>query len=197
MYYWLCPNDQRFDSWAFFRQGPDKLVKSGFCANISCRKCGKFDELIALQHVEELPLKVNSRDDFISSADGVIFVSDRFQELVAESVLDTLEFLRTPSLKGYSVMVPKRSLPFAPTISGMQFLRQCSECNRYRETCLSPMLESLTIDAFPWLIGHADVRFEHVNAQQFWFIAKSQLVSELKTSRVRGLQFLAVEKLTG
>ena len=63
---------------------------------------------------------------------------------------DTLVFLRTPTLTGYSVMVPKRSLPFTPAISGMQLLRQCPECNRvafriYRGLWRFNLLSSLNL----------------------------------------------------
>lgn len=134
MYFRLSAHDQKYDSWAFFRQGPEKLVKSEVCARISCKKCGKFDERLALEQIDDLPLKVNSRDDFVPSADGVIFVSDRFAEIVGEFGKDTVELLRAPSLIGYSILAPTRLLPFDATISGMQFLRRCPECNRYRET---------------------------------------------------------------
>jgi hypothetical protein len=195
MYFWLSANDQKFDSWAFFRQGPKKLIKSELCATISCKKCGKFDELLALEHIQDLPLQVNSHDDFVPSSDGVIFVSDRFREIVVEFGQDTVELLEAPSLCGYSILVPKRLLPFDVTISGMQFLRPCPECNRYRETCLSPMLESMSIEAFSWFISHPDVRFEHVNSQEFWFIAKSQAVLRMKELRIKGVQYRPVEQL--
>ncbi len=186
----MQPKDQRKCSWAFFK-GSRGVTKSDVCERLSCTKCGKFDELEVLRRdIVQLPIKFASKDDYIASEDGVIFVSDKLKDLL-KGCDDFIELLSIPQLDGYSVCIPARCLEIQLAKCGMEFHRKCSVCGRYRETCLAPTQDSFC-DLPTFSMAAPAVLFEHVQSRAFWFVASDEFAEKLATESITGLYLAPV-----
>jgi len=188
-YSWLSPRDQRHNNWILYTEGDNGVALRDPYLELQCTKCGKVDELTAVERGLDENVTITSKSDYLISDDGFICVSDRFRSLLAEECISNVTFIPITDSPTHYLMLPDAFASATEASSGMEFLRPCPMCGRYRETCLFPMLQSFETGNDPLRLLVPSIAIEGVRGRKFWFCASQQIVAALKAHKPKGLEF--------
>jgi hypothetical protein len=175
-YFWLSPKNQRHNNWLFYTESMETGIRlREQYVPLQCAKCKKFDQIAAIDIGISPDVKIRSKSDYLISSDGLICVSVRFVSLPGDS--------------RYSILLPTSFVPTDPAKSHMEFHRPCQRCGRFRETCLSPALASMSLPSGSNVFACPDLAIEGYRERRFWFLASEDVVSAFRAARLSGVEF--------
>ena len=191
-HFWLLPKDQRRNNFVLFHEASNDrpVTLRERYADLRCRACKKFDEFAALRRGVEADVKINARSDVVSCDYGLIAASRRFREFLTDHGIAGAEFIDVPSDEKYAILIPETIVPLDEKLSGMEILRLCESCGRYRETCGFPDIASMPVPANVKTIFAPSQRLEHVHTADTTIITSQIVVAEMKSSKISGIDYL-------
>jgi hypothetical protein len=192
MFFWLSPRDQRHNNWIFYKESARAGVRlREELLSLQCPKCRKIDELAALETPISKEVKIRSKSDYLITDDGLICMTMTAQSVVLDAGVSGLRFIPIPGDCRYSIVLPAEFILTTRDKVGMEFHRPCPACGRYRETCGSPAIESLSLTADTRSIVCPDVPIERTRSRQFWYLASEDVVSLFRDKALTGLDYNA------
>ncbi|WP_144054897.1 hypothetical protein [Rhodopirellula europaea] len=162
-------------------------------AALQCAKCKKIDESIAIQRGIDEDVRIVARQDYVLCGDGLIAVSQRLRDLLAENNINGVRFAPIPASSNYFILVPALTAPTDVETCGMEFRRRCSVCGRFRETLFFPLAASMEFPSDQRLLLASSIRFEFALGETFCFMASDYVVDILKASKITGLEYQVVD----
>jgi hypothetical protein len=83
--YNLVPTDSRFDDWLFWYEDADAYRRpKPINSDLVCAKCGKLDEVAAINRGVDPNITIRSKRDYIGTTDGFKVVTRRAMEAFME-----------------------------------------------------------------------------------------------------------------
>lgn len=186
-YFRLYPHDTSEEVALFstFDETLQKMTLRTEYRDLACSKCGKIDELQALERGLADDIEVPYERDFSSSFELLPIVSLRMRNLLA-GWADAIRYYALPAAPGYFVAMPHLLLWPDPLNPAFRVFGQCAACGRSTEVVWGR--EPLTLDR------QFDVGvfwFEkHRGASAIWVVSQP-VVRALKEAkpRLRGIMF--------
>lgn len=186
-YFRLYPHDTSEEVALFstFDETLEKMTLRSEYRDLACSKCGKIDEVQALERGLADGIEVPYDRDFSSSFELLPIVSLRMRNLLAGRA-DAVRYYRLPAAPGYFVAVPRLVLWPDPQNPAFRVFGQCAACGRHTEVVWGR--EPLTLDQ------QFDVGvfwFEkHRGASGIWVVSQpvAKALKEAKP-RLRGIMF--------
>ena len=193
--YRLVPMDSRFNAWLFWYEDNDDHIRPRrVYSDLVCAKCGKLDEVAAINRGLDPDIKIRSKRDYIGTTDGFELVTRRAREAFGEEGIKGLRFIQL-SDGNHSVLWPELRVPTDLSTAGFQFVGpKCARCGRYREACVGPFSQSLTIPDDPMVVFASEVWNENRRGRVLWLFAQEPAANALKRMRLTGLEII---KATG
>ena len=190
-YYWLAPKDQRNYNWLFYEESNETGIKlRSQYTHLLCWKCRKLDELAAVAIGLDRGVKIRSKSDYLMTDDGLICVSARGQQILAQSNIVGLTYGPVSDDGRYAIALPTCQIPVDMNSVGMEFHRQCPECGRFRETCFFPTLASLKLDSNPLAVEFPNIAFEGTRGRKFFYLVSKDVVDLLRAAKFSGVELL-------
>jgi len=190
-FYWLMPKDQRHNNWVLYSEDvgrtPAVRLRDRY-ADLACTRCHKLDEDLALDRGIAEDVRIRSRSDFVVTSEGFVAVSARLQDVLEQRSVSAVRFLALPDVR-YRLMRPVRRVAVDRDTCGVDFLRPCPDCGRFRETCALPVRDSLRLSTEELLIAAPDCPLENVRGRREFFLASEAVVSVMKHAKVSGLEY--------
>src|SRR5215813_9853129 len=98
--YNLVPADSRFDDWLFWYEDADAYRRpKPIYSDLVCAKCGKLDEVAAINRGIDPSVTIKSKRDFIEMSDGIMTVSLHAKEVIIGEGVKGLRFIPLPDQK--------------------------------------------------------------------------------------------------
>jgi hypothetical protein len=189
-YFWLSPKNQRHNNWLFYTESMETGIRlREQYVPLQCAECKKYDELAAIELGISPDVKIRSKSDYLMSDDGLICVSEAAQKVLLEVCPTSVRFVSLPGDSRYSILLPTSFVPTDPAKSHMEFHRPCQRCGRFRETCLSPALASMSLPSGSNVFACPDLAIEGYRERRFWFLASEDVVSAFRAARLSGVEF--------
>ena len=131
--------DSRYDDWLFWYEDADgRRLPKPIYSDLVCSKCGKLDEVAAINRGLDPDIKIRSKRDYIATTDGFRVIARRAREAFIEEGIKGLRFIQL-SDGNHSVLWPELRVPTDLSKAGFQFVGpKCARCGRYREACVDP-----------------------------------------------------------
>jgi len=182
--------DSRFNEWLFWYEDADGYRRPKHVySDLVCAKCGKLDEVAAIYRGVDPNLTIRSKCDYIATTDGFEVVTRRAMEAFLEDGIKGLRFIHL-SDGNHSVLWPEIRVPTDLSKAGFQFGPKCAGCGRYREACVGPLSQSLTIPEDPMVVFASEVWNEDWVGRILWLFAQEPAASALKRRRLTGLEIV-------
>lgn len=192
-YFWLTPRDQRFNNWIFYSESMESGVRlREEYLSLKCPKCNKIDELAAIDLGVSPGVRIRSRVDYLVSDDGIVCISAAGRRVLEEANIDGIRFVSLPGDSKYSLLLPQVFLPTDRERAGIEFLRQCPVCRRFRETCCLPVAASMQLPEKGKVLGCPDIENESTRGREFWFLASEEVVSLFRENKLSGIEYSLV-----
>lgn len=200
----------RIEAWLFYErstEAPRRPEVRTEYRDLVCRKCGRFDELAALDRGLSKGVKVPPiRRDAIPTNDGFVLVSTRAREVLLSVPGLTVRFFEIPS-SNYFVIYPDRLFvappnarlytPIEPPQPGDAFQvrgRPCRKCGRIRAmtfwlhwfdvpedvVLVGAQIECRTPAWICWIASQAVVDAIKANRLTGWIIRRTDADSEIR-----------------
>ena len=132
-----------------FRQEDERghLVFRPMYKDLACPKCGKIDELKALQRGIDQEITFQIKRDLFGSVEHLYIVSDPVR-MVLDSFPDSnVDYYEFPSVPGYYVSMPRKMIyPTFDSGSFQSVAGVCPECGRHREVIWGSVLPTIKKD---------------------------------------------------
>jgi len=188
--YNLIPTDSRFDDWLFWYEDADAYRRpKPIYSDLVCAKCGKLDEVAAINRGIDPSITIRSKRDFIGTTDGFKVVTSRAMEAFREVGIKGLRFIQLPD-GNHSLLWPEVRVPTDLSKAGFQFGPKCPRCGRYREACVGPLSQSLTLPDDPMVVFASEVWNEDWVGRVLWLFAQEPVARALKLKRLTGLEII-------
>ncbi len=184
-YFWICPNDQKKESWIFYEIKKSKLLKNEYCQSISCEKCGKFDEILALNLIDKFSMSINASSDYCLTGDGIVLVSSQLKNLIINAFPSECTFIEHHTLNDFSICIPNRSFDVDAATCDMQFHRKCGACGRYRETSGFPVVSAELSSG----LTLPNIFFENIRGRVFFYACSARFKTAIEELNTRGIYF--------
>lgn len=191
---WLTGSDQRASFWVHYNYDPQRGVtlRPEFvdlvCSNPKCRKLNDL-EAIDRGVKWEPGTKFKSMTDWFNTSDARTLVSHRFLEVCRKEGIHGFS-IRQIGLEDFVLLTDgDHCAAFDQATCGMQFLRPCTTCGRFRETVLLPSSKSLQTTLDDLEILSVTPRFEGVNGRRDFFLTTSTVQKILKSQKLKGIDF--------
>src|SRR5262249_43106502 len=183
--------DSRLNEWLFWYEDADGYRQpKQIYSDLVCAKCGKLDEVAAINRGIDPDVTIRSKRDFIGTSDGFKVVTSRAIEAFREDKIKGLRFIQL-SDGNHSVLWPEVRVPTDLSKAGMQFVGpKCDRCGRYREACVGPLSQSLTIPDDPMVVFASEVWNENLRGRVLWLLAQEPVANALKRRRLTGLEIV-------
>lgn len=162
-------------------------------ADLECPKCKKIDESTALQRGIEDDVRFVARQDYVQCCFGQIAASLRLRKIFCDHNIRGIDFIDVPSNPNYAIMVPSTIAETDLQPCGMEFHRRCLSCNRFRETCFLPAIDSMTTPTDNLFLFSASVRIESARGAVQWFLVSHAVKSILVSEKVSGVEYTAAD----
>lgn len=189
-YFWLAPKDQRFNNWIFYRESNESGVRlREEYSSLECPKCHKIDEIAAIELGVSPEVRIRSKSDYLLSDDGLVCVSTSAQKVFAEMSTDSVRLVPLSGDSRYSILLPTNFALTERGKAGMELHRVCPSCGRFRETCASPAVASLTLPDQETVIACPDIALENSRGRTFWFLVSEDATSALRAAKLSGLEY--------
>jgi len=189
-YYTLIPKDPRNLSYVFFQDDEDDVlqVRPSY-KHLQCSCCGKFDEDAALRLPIEADVRVRATRDFVGTADGLICLSNRAQQVVTDSGIAGLEFIALPGGSRYAIAVPTCLVKTDLATAGFEFQGPCPCCGRYYGVYVGPMVASLEKPDDPMVLFTSEIWNERRWVRQTFLVASDAVVKILRANKISGVHY--------
>lgn len=189
-YYTLMTNDQRNMNYVFFQDDEDDVlqVRPSY-KHLQCLGCGKFDEDAALRLPIEADVRIRATTDFVGTADGLVCLSKRAQQVVTDSGIAGLEFIALPGGSRYAIAAPTCFVKTDPSTAGFEFQGPCPRCGRYYGVYVGPMVASLEKPDDPMMLFTSEVWNERRWVRQTSFVASDAVVKILRANKLSGVHY--------
>lgn len=188
-YYWLTPKDQRYNNWLLYTESSSGVSLRPEYKDLACSKCGKLDELEAIERGISPDTTLRTSSDYLMTDDGFVCVSEALRETLTSSGVSNITYLTIAGKTDYFIALPSVVSATDKETCDIEFHRPCGECTRFRETCFFPALESLDIPTDALALVSPAISLESVRGRKFWFCASSDVVTILKASKSKGLDY--------
>ena len=186
--YTLVSMDSRYDDWLFWYEDADgRRRPKPIYSDLVCSKCGKLDEVAAINRGLDRDITIRSKRDYIGTTDGFEVVTRRAMEAFMEDGIKGLRFIQL-SDGNHSVLWPEVRVSTDLSKAGFQFGPKCPRCGRYREACVGPLSQSLTIPEDPMVVFASEVWNEDWVGRVLWLFAQEPAANALKRRRLTGLE---------
>jgi len=189
--YNLVPADSRFDDWLFWYEDADAYRRpKPIYSDLVCAKCGKLDEVGAINRGVDPDTTIRSKREYIGTTDGFKVVTSRAREAFTEEGIKGLRFIQL-SDGNHSVLWPELRVPTDLSKAGFEFEGpRCAKCGRYRGAYVGPFSQSLTIPDDPMVIFASEVWNEDWIGRVLWLFAQEPAANALKRRRLTGLEII-------
>ena len=119
-YFWLSPQDQRYNNYVFFSEEPRGSILRDMYKSLQCSCCKKIDEDVALRLPVSPDVKIKAKTDFVGTHDGVYCMSSRLRHLLLSSAVSGLDFLPLPGDSRYWIANPVCLVPTDRETAGFE-----------------------------------------------------------------------------
>jgi hypothetical protein len=189
---YLMSSDE-LDSEVFFTEDADgRRVLRSLYQDLACTKCGKFDEISALNRGIDADLRINLENgsDFGATSDYVNVISRRFQSVLDELHVEGIRFVPCGD-HGESIVVPMSVAATDIARCKMDFRgrRPCAVCARYSITCFSPSVSAMTLPSKSMTLCVPSQRPETKSVSMLLLIMSEELATELRGRRLAGINW--------
>ena len=192
-YYWIVPKDQRHNNWLLHRDHPEtgRSLRKRY-SDMVCGRCKKLNELDALERGLESDVTLRARSDLVQTSDGFLCGNNKAKDLIESLGAETVRFVSLSASDKYYVLIPDTFAPVDLEAAGMEFLRPCDQCGRFRETCGLPVSSAITFPESGVALVCPGVRLENTLGRVFWFAVHEEMKRALQQNRLTGIEFLRV-----
>lgn len=188
-YFWLCPKDQRRNSWIFYEENTKGVALRKEYVQFQCAGCGKINEDEALDRPLNEGVRMNAKGDFLITDDGAPCVSKQFIQAADAAGLHGLTFKTVPT-GDYALALPDVFAKTDPDRAGFQVEEpRCPVCGRYRGVYVGPMLGAMDVPVNPLTIFASDIANENWRGRVTRLFGSAEVVRALRKASVSGVLF--------
>jgi hypothetical protein len=183
--------DSRFNEWLFWYEDADGYRRpKQVYSDLVCAKCGKLDEVAAINRGIDPNITIRSKRDFIGTTDGFKVVTRRAMEAFGEDGIKGLRFIQL-SDGNHSVLWPEVRVPTDLSKAGFEFEGpRCARCGRYRGAYVGPFSASLTVPDDPMMVFASEIWNEDWVGRVLWLFAQEPVAKALRLRRLTGLEII-------
>jgi hypothetical protein len=193
MFYELIPKKNQFHNWLFrIDDNNEKLSYRAEYDHLKCKRCGKIDELKALDlHIPQNMIIqgdwsfIGLKDDFGFAVDGKVV------KIIQDNNISGLRFIPFPGDKNHYLLLPTCFMPINETKSGFEYRGgKCDTCGRYREVTVGPLIESIEKPNDPNAIFTGERFSENIIGRRINLFCTNNMAKILMDNNISGLEIL-------
>ena len=187
-YFILDEADQPLNNWILFHETP-RVEPLERYKDLRCPDCGKINECEALHRGIDPSIKIHAETDFVSTNDGLLCVSTRAAGIIRARHVWGIELLEIPNDGRYWVVRPNPLICTDPATCGMQFLKPCAKCGRFKETRGGAGLWSMQLPENQPAIFASEIWRESARCRELDLWADEAAIELIKSSHLTGVSW--------